>query len=302
MEGSPPDTENETPAGRRSAGRRAERSGESTRRRRPPRRSETTSRILIALPAIAFAIFIVIQGGLVFALALLVLGLVALHELYGLMERVRPVKLAGFLALAGLLAAAAFGDQFWMVVALVAAFPVTFALALVRPGREDVSWAIAATMFGSLWIGLAFAHAILLRGLPHGDGLVLDVLIGTFIGDTAAYFGGRAWGRRSLAPLISPNKTLEGAVAGLVGGTLAVWLFAVSYQDWFDGWNALIVGVAVALATPLGDLFQSLVKRDLGAKDTGRLFGAHGGVLDRLDAVFFTAVTGYYAALAVGFG
>jgi len=290
---------------RRARGGRSGEAGQGEpagrRRRRGSRRSETSARVLFAIPAAAFAIFIVVQGGLVFSVALVGLGVVALHELYTLMERVRPVKLAGFLMVAGLVLAAGFGDEFWILLVLVLSFPVTFMFALARPGREDVSWAIAATMFGGLWIGLAFAHAVFLRELPHGAALVIDVLIGTFIGDTAAYFGGRAWGRRSLAPLISPNKTLEGAVAGVVGGTLAFWLFAISYQDFFDGRDALIMGLAVALATPVGDLFQSLVKRDLGTKDTGRFFGPHGGVLDRLDAVFFTAVTGYYAALAVGF-
>jgi phosphatidate cytidylyltransferase len=75
----------------------------------------------------------------------------------------------------------------------------------------------------------------------------------------------------------------------------------VAYQDWFKGTDALIMGFAVAAAAPLGDLFESLLKRDLAVKDTGTLFGAHGGALDRLDAVFFTAVVGYYVARAVGF-
>jgi phosphatidate cytidylyltransferase len=141
---------------------------------------------------------------------------------------------------------------------------------------------------------------VFLREVDHGGGLVLDVLIGTFIGDTAAYFGGRAWGRRRLAPQISPNKTLEGLLTGIVGGTLAFWIFAVAYQhEWFHGPDALLIGFCVALAGPVGDLFESLIKRDLEVKDSGRFFGAHGGVLDRLDAVLFTLVTGYYVSQAV---
>jgi phosphatidate cytidylyltransferase len=128
----------------------------------------------------------------------------------------------------------------------------------------------------------------------------VDVLIGTFLGDTAAYFGGRLYGRRPLAPRISPNKTLEGLVAGVLGGTLAFW-FAGLYQDWLTGWDAVVIGLAVAVAAPVGDLFESMVKRDLAVKDTGTFFGAHGGVLDRLDAVLFTIVAGYYAAQALGY-
>ena len=98
-----------------------------------------------------------------------------------------------------------------------------------------------------------------------------------------------------------PTHTVEGLVAGVVGGTFAFW-FAGLYQDWFGGWDALAIGFLVAITAPLGDLFESAVKRDLEVKDTGRFFGAHGGVLDRLDAVFFTVVVAYYAAVALGYG
>jgi phosphatidate cytidylyltransferase len=93
---------------------------------------------------------------------------------------------------------------------------------------------------------------------------------------------------------------VEGLVAGVIGGTLAFW-FAGLYQDWLSGPDALLIGLAVAAAAPVGDLFESLVKRDLEVKDTGTFFGAHGGVLDRLDAVLFTVVAGYFAAQALGY-
>ena len=123
----------------------------------------------------------------------------------------------------------------------------------------------------------------------------------TFVGDSFAYFGGRLYGRTRIAPQISPGKTLEGLIAGIVGGTLAFW-FAGLYQDWLTGPDALLMGLVVAVVAPVGDLFESLIKRDLEVKDTGRFFGAHGGVLDRLDAVLFTIVAGYYAAVALGYG
>jgi phosphatidate cytidylyltransferase len=186
-----------------------------------------------------------------------------------------------------------------MMLVLVASVPLTFLLTLMRPDRENAFWGMAATLLGIVWIGLALSHAVLLRQLDHGGALVVDVLIGTFVGDTCAYFGGRAWGQRPLAPRISPNKTVEGLIIGIVGGTLAFWGFEVAYQQFMRGSYALVIGFAVAIAAPLGDLFESLIKRDLNVKDTGRVFGAHGGALDRLDAVFFTAVTAYYVTLAV---
>jgi phosphatidate cytidylyltransferase len=274
------------------------------------RGSDLGARLLVALILIPIAIVLVWQGGEVFALGLVVLGVIALGELYTLMERVRPPALAGFLTLVALLAAALYGEQRHVVMVLVAAFPVTFVLALARPRRANVSWAIAVTMFGVLWIGLPMVHAIWLRDLSieqdgktiaTGMGLVFDVLIATFVGDTFAYFVGRAYGRSQFAPLISPKKTLEGLLGGIVGGTLAFWCAGL-YQDWLTGWDALLIGFLVAIAAPFGDLFESLIKRDLAVKDTGTLFGAHGGVLDRLDAVLFTVVVGYYAAVWLGYG
>ena len=269
-------------------------------RRRRRERSDTGARVLAAIPAIAFAILIVSQGGLVFALGLIGLGVLAMVELYTMMGRVRPPNLAGFVTLAALVLTALYGTKQQVLLVLVLSVPVTFFLALVRPRREHISWAMAVVFLGIFWIGLAVAHAVFLREMHHGGALVLDVLIGTFVGDTAAYFGGRAWGRRPLAPRISPKKTLEGLLTGVVGGTVAFWLFAVAYQhEWFKGPDALLIGFVVALVGPLGDLFESAIKRDLDVKDTGRFFGAHGGVLDRVDAVLFTLVAGYYMSQAV---
>jgi phosphatidate cytidylyltransferase len=229
--------------------------------------SDLAGRVLVAVIAIPVAVFLVLQGGEVFAFGLAVLGVIALGELYTLMERVRPPALAGFLTLVAMLAAALYGEPRHVVMVLVAAFPVTFFLALLRPRRANVSWAIAVTLFGVLWIGLAMVHAIWLRDLS----------------------------------IEQDGETIEGLVGGIVGGTLAFWCAGL-YQDWLSGWDALLIGFLVAIAAPLGDLFESLVKRDLEVKDTGTLFGAHGGVLDRLDAVMFTVVVGYYAAVALGYG
>lgn len=287
------------PGAVRAAERQAARARRGAREPRPRARSDLRARVLSAIPAIAFAVFIAVQGGLWWALGVLLLGAIALRECYGMFRQVRPVDLAGYLGIAGLVLAALYGDPFHIVLALLAAFPVTFALAAVRPWHEQVAWAIAATLFGVAWIGLPLAHAVLLRELPHGEDLVVTTLIGAFLSDTAAYFGGRAWGRRPLAPRISPNKTLEGLIAGIAGGTFAFWGFAVAYLDWFAGLDALLIGFTVALAAPVGDLFESLLKRDLEVKDTGRFFGAHGGVLDRLDGVFFAVPVAYYVSVAV---
>jgi phosphatidate cytidylyltransferase len=266
------------------------------------KRSDTGARVLMALPLIGFAVLIVVYGDIVFTLGAIGLGLLCLHELYGMTQRVRPIVLAGFLVTAAMALAAQYGEPRHVILVLAIGFPVTFALAVVRPRREHVSWAIAVTLFGAVWVGGALVHAVWLRGLDHGAALLVCTLLGTFIGDTAAYFGGRSWGRRPLAPLISPNKTLEGLLAGLAGGTFAFWLYAFAYHhEWLAGTDALIVGASVAVAAPLGDLFESMIKRDLEVKDTSGVFGPHGGALDRLDAVFFSIPTAYYVATALGY-
>jgi phosphatidate cytidylyltransferase len=225
---------------------------------------------------------------------------IAVHELTVMLERAHPVRLAAMLAVLGLVVAGTAGDERQVLLALVASVPVMFLLAVAAPRRQRVTASLSATLLIVVWIGMGVAHAALLRGLAHGGALVFMVLLGTFIGDTGAYLGGRWLGTTKLAPRISPNKTVEGLACGIAVGTLAVWYASRTYPGhWISSSDGLLLGLTVTIAAPLGDLFESLVKRDMGVKDTGTLFGAHGGALDRLDAVLFSAVAGYYVWLAL---
>jgi phosphatidate cytidylyltransferase len=262
-------------------------------------RSETLARIAWALPWVVFVIAIVAVGGLVFAAAIIGLACLGLEELFRMGRDARPFGLVAFAVAAAMVIAAYYGDQFQIVLVGVAAFPVMFAVAAARDSRDGVTTSLAFTTLGIAWIAVPFAHAVLLRQLPsHGGALLIDVLVGTVFTDTFAYAGGRLFGSHRLAPRLSPNKTLEGLALGFAGGTMAFW-FAGLYQDWLSGADALIMGACVAAIAPVGDLFESMVKRDLGVKDTGRIFGPHGGLLDRADAVMFTLVVGYYLAVAL---
>ncbi len=269
-------------------------------RRRRGRPADLGARVWIAIPAVAYALVIISLGGTVFAAGILLLGFVCVHELFRMYEGLRPVRLAGFIGLAGLAAAANWGGEHQVLLAVVAFFPVMFLLGLAMPERPEVPLTdgMMITLLGTLWVGLALAHAVLLRELPHGGGLVLAVLLGTFVGDTAAYLGGRALGTRPLAARISPSKTVEGLACGIVGAALAVWWYGLS-SEWMGGVKGIVLGVVVGVLAPLGDLFESKIKRDAGTKDAGTLFGAHGGALDRLDAAFFTLVGAYYVWLAL---
>jgi len=272
------------------------------RRARGKRRrgsGETAKRILVALPWIVFAIAITVAGGIVFMLAMIAIGVVALREFEAMAARHRPLVIPAYVAMAGLVIAAHFGSAFNILYVLAAAVPLTFAFAARPQHQAGATVSMGVTLLGVLWIGIPLAHAVLLRDLPsHGAGLLIDVLVGTFVTDTAAYATGRMFGSHKLIPAISPNKTVEGLVGGFVIGTMGFW-FAGLYQDWLSGVDALLIGAAVAAVAPIGDLFESMLKRDLDTKDSGTIFGPHGGLLDRLDAVFFTVVIGYYLAVAL---
>lgn len=268
------------------------------RGREEPKRgaSELLLRVLIAIPLAVLAIVVIDVGGLAFAGFMIAAGALCLVELYRLLHRWRPVALVGIAAMVGMVLSARYGDRRDILEVMVATVPVLF-LVVVARGQGHATTAIASTLLGIYWIGLAVTHGELLRQLPNGKGVVIDVLLGTFIGDTGAYLGGRMFGRRPLAPRISPNKTWEGLVFGALAAIVAVFL-AGTFQPWLTHGDALLLGLAVAIFAPIGDLFESVIKRDAGAKDTGHLFGPHGGILDRADAALFTVVAGYYVWLA----
>jgi phosphatidate cytidylyltransferase len=281
--------------------RRRERGDRKPRKQKKPRRprggGETTRRILVAVPAIVFAIAITVAGGIVFMLAMIAIGILCIREYLDLTSATRPLAIPAYAAVVAMVVAAQFGTASSVMMIFAASFLLIFAFAADARRRDGITVAMAVTLLGIAWIGIPLAHAVFLRALPnHGAALLIDVLVGTFVTDTAAYATGRMFGSHKVAPSLSPNKTVEGLVGGFIIGTMGFW-FAGLYQNWLSGADALIIGAAVAAVAPIGDLFESMLKRDLGKKDTGGLFGPHGGILDRLDAVLFTVVVGYYLAV-----
>jgi phosphatidate cytidylyltransferase len=258
----------------------------------------------VAIPAAAVALAFIDVGGIVFAVFMIVVGWACMHELYQLLARWRPVAVVGFASLAAMVLTARHGGERDIVLVAAATLPVLFLFVVAR-GQERHSVAIAGTLLGVYWIAIAVTLAVLLRGITGangvqtGKGILIDVLVATFVGDTAAYLGGRMFGRRLLAPRISPHKTVEGLIIGALAAVVTVLVAALFQSNWLTQGNALLLGVTVAIFAPLGDLFESVIKRDAGAKDTGSIFGPHGGVLDRIDAAIFTVSAAYFVWLAV---
>ena len=272
--------------------------GGGRRFRIPFIKSETAERVVIVIPWIVFAIVIIAVGDLLFTASLVVLAALGLREFFRMTEAERPLALPAYATAAAMIIAAHYGSAFHILMVFAFSFPLLFAFAAARESHRNISASIAFTLLGVAWMGLGFSHAVLLRDLDvHGGALLIDVLVATFIGDTAAYGAGRLFGSRKITPRISPNKTLEGLIGGFLGATMGFW-FAGLYQDWLPGLDALVMGMVIGLVAPVGDLFASLLKRDLQIKDTGSLFGVHGGLIDRLDAVLFTVVAGYYLSVA----
>lgn len=267
---------------------------------------ELARRVALAVVAIPAVAFVAAAGGLVFAGLAGALAAVAAWELYAMASRRGIVTLT----VAGAIWAAAFP--------LLAALPgtpldlftavVPLALVLFAPGalrlkpESGPATALATTVFGAAYPGACLAFAVLLREMGRdrweGMALVFFPLVVTWVGDTAAYFVGKAAGRVPLAPRISPKKTWEGAVAGFVGSVLAgVAYSAVARAAGLPLGAALagVVGALVSIFGQAGDLVESLIKRDCGVKDSSALLPGHGGVLDRLDSLFFAFPVTYVA-------
>jgi phosphatidate cytidylyltransferase len=263
--------------------------------------SALISRVLVAIILIPPVIAAAWYGGV----AMLVLALVAagfgLHEYYRMARALRPIPLCGYAGGAGVVIAAYESSIPWTLAAVLATMLATFLVIAAVSVRESALASLGVTVLGVVWIGYGVAFPVLLRGLDGPDhfgfNVLLAVLIGTWASDIFAYFGGRLIGRHRLAPAISPNKTVEGFVIGLVFGTAAGWF---TLYDPLGGLRALEVALAIALAGPLGDLFESFVKRDLNVKDSGTLLGGHGGALDRIDALLFSSAAAFFALLALG--
>ncbi len=217
---------------------------------------------------------------------MIAIGVLCLREYLAMTEQLRPLGLAAYAAVAALVLAAHFGTAFNVLLVLALSFPLLFAFGADRNPREGIVVSIGITLLGIIWIGVPLVHAVLLARTPQSRRGIAGRRLGRHLRrrHRPPMRPGRMFGSHRIAPNLSPNKTLEGLIGGFVIGTMGFW-FAGLYQDWLSGVDALIIGAAVAAVAPIGDLFESMLKRDLGKKDTGTLFGPHGGMLDRLDAV-----------------
>jgi phosphatidate cytidylyltransferase len=259
------------------------------------------SRILVAAVLLPLVIGVAYLGGWwLFALGL-VGGLLALHELYTMARELRPLVIAGYLGFILALLGLQLGGLAWMLGGMLTTLLFSFVVFGLSHVRPSATASFGVTVLGVVWVGVGIGFLLLVRDVPeHGFWAVMAVLFTVFAADTAAFFVGRSLGRHKLAPAISPGKTWEGLVGGVVAAMVAAFVILYNDRDEFLSIpEMLLLGGAVAIASVLGDLFESAVKRDLGIKDSGTLLGGHGGMLDRLDALLWAGPAAFYVILAV---
>ncbi len=153
---------------------------------------------------------------------------------------------------------------------------------------------LALLLFGFMYVPLLLGHFVLLRSLPFGREWIYLVLLIVMASDTGAYFSGISLGRHKLYPAISPNKSVEGSIGGLLGGLLAAFIVRYAFFPVLSAVDCLLLGLGLGAMSQLGDLFESMVKRACGVKDSGALFPGHGGILDRLDSLLFAFPLAFY--------
>ena len=256
--------------------------------------SPLVSRVLVALVGLPLVLGVVYEGSWwLFALAAAG-AVLALHE-YSLMVRsLRPVTLAAYTGAVLSLVGARLGGLEWTVAGFLTTIVLAFLLHWIGATRQSATVAISSTVLGAAWIGFGLGHLLLLREIPEDGRLAtFAVLLAVWAGDIGAFFAGRMIGRHKLAPMLSPGKTWEGFVFGTIA-TVFVAFVALYDQKYLSIGESLILGLVIAIAGPIGDLFESALKRDMQVKDSGRLLAAHGGVLDRIDSLLFVSVASYY--------
>jgi phosphatidate cytidylyltransferase len=226
-----------------------------------------------------------------------------MQEFFGMALPDRKGELLPFSLLAALaVATPLLADGRFFIMSLAAAFLLTgfhFLFRLRDISRASQELSLVATAF--LYIPFLMAHLLMIRLLPQGTNWLLLIMLIVMTNDTAAYYVGSAIGKHRLYEAVSPKKSIEGALGGLVGSLGGTLLAKFTFFATLGFADALITALVIGTIGQVGDLFESLLKRSFGVKDSGTLFPGHGGVLDRMDSIIFAApVTYYYAVYLFG--
>ncbi len=278
--------------------------------------SNLTQRVLTAVVGVPILYFIFYLGGIPFLILILLVILFGSLELARLLEAKKGVNVERELSVACSLALgiAAYFGYFYFAVVLTFSAIMTFLLALRRKDLSQANTIISTTLFSIIYLGWFLSHAILLRNLGHNPSIknyaetvqllrdagffyLFFVVSCTFLNDTGAYFIGRWRGKRKLIPNISPGKTVEGTIGGIIFSTLTGGATNLIFKAPIEYPWAFLFGFIIGMVAVFGDLCESLIKRSAEAKDSGGILPGHGGILDRFDSLIFTFPVFYYLIL-----
>jgi phosphatidate cytidylyltransferase len=265
--------------------------------------SSLSLRFLSAVIFLPLVVLSVLQGGWPYLLLVEAIVTLGVLEFYRMAEAkgARPHTIVGALSTAGLVALLYFGFTAASGSLMTGAFLLVLVMELRRARPEGAMHNIGTTVLGVFYVGWLGAHLGMIRSLPAsagrpelGGGTVLFAFVVTWMADTGAYFIGRAWGRRLLYPAVSPRKSVEGAFGGLITALVAGLLGRIWFCPALSVGDALFLALVAGLIGPIGDLVESLLKRDSGLKDSAATIPGHGGVLDRFDSLLFVSPVFYY--------
>jgi phosphatidate cytidylyltransferase len=261
------------------------------------------SRLLVTAVGLPLVLGLLWLGGWWLFALVAIAAFIGVHEFVTTARPLRPLAPAVYCGVLLALVGARSGGVAWLLAGFLTTFALGFLLHILSSTRAPTTAAVGSTVLGSAWIGLGLGFVLLLRQM-HTEGrlIAFTVVLSVFASDSLAYLAGRVAGRHKLAPRLSPKKTWEGLAGGVAAGVFVSFIALYDTRHrYLSVWQAIVLGLAVVAAAVVGDLFESALKRDLEVKDTGRLLGGHGGVLDRVDALLFAAPAAYFLVAAFGF-
>jgi phosphatidate cytidylyltransferase len=253
-------------------------------------------RILTAVVGLPLLIAIIWFGEPWFTFLMAVMAGFASWEFYGMASRlkVRPITYFAIALVVLITVSPHCPYPSTLPILITSAIVISLICLLFRYPRDQAFTNWAWTIAGILYIGWMLSYWVGLRSLEAGRALVFLAMFTTFANDTGAFFVGRAWGKHALAPSISAGKTWEGSIGGLFCSIVASLLIGIIFKLSFSYWQIALLGFVISIFAQFGDLVESLLKRNTGVKDAGKLVPGHGGILDRLDSLIFTGVIVYY--------
>jgi phosphatidate cytidylyltransferase len=262
-------------------------------------------RVITAAVGVPLIILAIWFGDPWFSLLIAAAALAGTYEFYHManFNRREPLLYLGLLWALALVLSPHYKNPDVLPIVITAAMLISLIWLLLRPSRERAFHNWAWTIVGALYVGWMLSYWLNLRGLEDGRNWIYLAMLTTFANDTGAFFIGRARGKHRLAPMISPAKTWEGAIGGLVSAILAATVIAMILNlispFTFKYWQIILLGFLVSLFAQLGDLVESLLKRNMGVKESGNLLPGHGGILDRFDSLIFVGAVVYYYVIWV---